>query len=114
MEEFRFDLNAIERGAPVETSERWGNQVNFPIEVVRGSFLPQRYKFFFIDPGVKAKYSYLARIPLTASFAILHCSFKYADGRSYSHTAERTIAIAATEAASHRSPELPAGGADGG
>lgn len=104
MEEFRFDVNAIEHGAPVETSEKWGNQVHFPIAVAQGSFLPQQFKFFFIDPGVKAKYSYIARIPLSASFAILHCWFKYADSRSYSHTAERTFAIPSSMEAASREP----------
>ena len=58
-----------------------------------GSFLPEQYKFFFIDPGVKAKYSYIARIPVTARFAILHCWFNYGDKRKLSHTAERTVVV---------------------
>jgi hypothetical protein len=67
--------------------------VDFPVTVAKGSFLPARFKFFFIAPGVKAKYSYVARIPAAARLAILHCWFAYEDGRSYSHTAEKTIAI---------------------
>jgi hypothetical protein len=40
MEEFCFDLNAIEQEAPILTSERWGNQVDFPLTIAKGSFLP--------------------------------------------------------------------------
>lgn len=97
MKEFSFDLNAIEGGTPVVTSERWGNQVDFPVSVASGSFLPAERSFFFIDPGVKAKYSYIARIPVTARFVVLHCTFKYADGRKFSHSAERTALVPSAE-----------------
>lgn len=93
MEEFLFDLNALPKSAKVQTSEKWGNQVDFPVSVAQGSFLPKQYKFFFIDPGVKAKYSYLSRVPTSASFVVLHSWFKYGDDRKYSHTAERTVAV---------------------
>ena len=93
MEEFLFDLNAIEKNGEVQTSEKWGNQVDFPVSVAQGSFLPKQYKFFFIDPGVKAKYSYLSRVPTSASFVVLHSWFKYGDNRKFSHTAERTVVV---------------------
>lgn len=93
MEKFAFDLKIIEQGQSIETSERFDNQVLFPVLLAEGSFLPQRYKFFFIDPGLKAKYSYITRIPVTATFAILHCWFKYADGRDVGHTTECTVSI---------------------
>jgi hypothetical protein len=93
MTDFRFDLNSIQANSEISTDDRWGGQVNFPVEVATGSFLPKQFDFFFVDPGVKAKYSYITRIPVTASFALLHCRFRYGDARGYSHTAERTIAV---------------------
>jgi hypothetical protein len=93
MEEFGFDLNGIERGRPILLEQRWGNQVDFPVSIATGSFLPTQYKFFFIDPGVTAKYSYLCRVPVTSTFVILHCWFRYGDKRKLSHTAERTVAV---------------------
>ncbi len=93
MEEFLFDLNAIEKNRKIQTSEKWGNQVDFPVLLVQGSFLPKQYKFFFIDPGVEAKYSFLTKVPATASFLVLHSWFKYGDSRQFSHTAERTVAV---------------------
>ena len=93
MNKLEFDLNALFSGEQIETSKKWGGQVNFPHPVVQGSFLPDQYQFFFLDPGTKAKYSYIARIPKEASFIILHCWFNYMDERQYSHTAEKTIAV---------------------
>lgn len=93
MKEFEFDLDAIYSQDPIEVSDEWGGQVNFHRPVVKGSFLPKRYSFFFIDPGVKAKYSYVARVPKEATFLIFHCWFKYSDGRNFGHTAEKTVNI---------------------
>lgn len=97
MKNFFFDLSAVQRGAVPQPSDRWGGQVDFPIPLASGSFLPAQLDFFFVDPGVKAKYSYIARIPLSAGAVILHCRFKYADARKYGHTAERTVAIPPSE-----------------
>lgn len=93
MEEFSFDLNALEKDTEILTSEKWGNQVDFPLQITRGSFLPASRRFFFIDPGIKAKYSYLAKVPANASFVILHAWFNYGDNRNFSHSAERTVAV---------------------
>lgn len=93
MEEFEFDLNAINSQDAIDVSDDWGGQVNFPNLVVKGSFLPRRFKFFFIDPGIRAKYSYVARVNKDATFLIFHCWFKYVDGRHLGHTAEKTISI---------------------
>jgi hypothetical protein len=95
MEEFEFDLNALYANDPIEAEEKWGGQVDFPHEIARGSFLPAAFKFFFVDPGVKAKYSYIARVPKDVHFLILHCRFEYADRRKYGHTAEKTIELIA-------------------
>lgn len=117
MEEFAFDLNAIEQGSSIQTNQRWGNQVDFPKLIAEGSFLPAQHRFFFIDPGVKAKYSYLTRIPINASFVVFHSWFKYGDGRKFSHTAERTVAIPSEKSflvsSNPGSPSLE-GGAHGG
>ena len=93
MSEFRFDLKALFGDDKVDVSPEWGGQVHFPRLVANGSFLPERLDFFFIDPGTKAKYSYIARIPKLATFVILHCWFRYTDERNYRHIAEKTIAV---------------------
>lgn len=91
--EFGFDLNALYCEDKIDVSQEWGGQVNFPHLVTKGSFLPKRFGFFFIDPAVKAKYSYVTRVPQEVSFLILHCWFQYADRRNYGHTAERSVSV---------------------
>lgn len=93
MSNFEFDLNALFSNDKVELTEKWGNQVNFPHRIAEGSFIPPDLDFFFIDPGTKAKYSHITRVPNDVTFAILHCWFTYSDERSYSHTAEKTLKI---------------------
>jgi hypothetical protein len=93
MEEFNFDLNALLPHDPVLADKRWGGQVDFPHEICMGSFLPAAEKFFFVDPGTKAKYSYIARIPQDATFLLLHCRFEYVGRGKTGHTAEKTIRI---------------------
>ncbi|VAW67288.1 hypothetical protein MNBD_GAMMA08-645 [hydrothermal vent metagenome] len=96
MEKFRFDVNGLLSADNIEISDEWGGQVNFPHLIAKGSFLPEKYTHFFIDPGTKAKYSYITRIPKDASYIILHCWFKYMDERSYGHTAEKTAKVPVT------------------
>ncbi|SRR6266404_2613870 len=86
---FNFDLAAIFQEDKMETSEEYGGQVFFPHQVAKGSWLPAKFNHFFIDPGTKAHYSYIARIPEAASFAILHGWFDYTDQKA-SHTAEKS------------------------
>lgn len=93
IEKFGFDLNAINSGDKVETRQKWGDQVDFPHEVARGSFLPKSFRYFVIGPSVTAKYSHIARVPKEASFLILHCWFDYSDDRGFSHTMEKTVAV---------------------
>jgi hypothetical protein len=106
MEDFSFELCGIRRNEPVHIDERWRNQVDFPVPIAKGSFLPKNLRFFFIDPGVTATYSYVARIPVSVSFAIVHCQFPYADNRQFLHVAERTVCVHRENAESHSN--LPA------
>jgi len=93
MSEFEFDLNALYLEDPVETSKKWGDQIDFSRRIAAGSFVPAKFSFFFIDPGVKAKYTYVTRVPTQARFLILHCWFNYSDKRKYGHTAEITVKV---------------------
>jgi hypothetical protein len=91
MQQFKFDLNALYAGDVPSSDERWGGQPNFPHKVCSGSFMPKSFDFFFVDPGTRAKYSYLAIVPRVARFVILHCYFQYVGRNNYSHSAEKTI-----------------------
>ena len=91
MNEFNFDLNALFLNDKLRIEEKWGNQIDFPNELISGSFLPKHAAFFFVDPGTTAKYSFVTKVPENTSFLILHSTFKYATRRNRSHTAEKTI-----------------------
>jgi|HubBroStandDraft_4_1064222.scaffolds.fasta_scaffold108111_2 hypothetical protein len=98
MSAFEFDLYHLLADDTLEEEERFGGQVAFPHLTKKGSFIPKRYTFFFVDPGVKAKYSYITKVPAGANMLIFHWSFKYADGRGYGHTAEITKRVPKREA----------------
>jgi len=55
---FDFDLNALMENDRVEVSEKWGGQVHFPNSITKGSFIPERAKYFFIDPQVNSPLIY--------------------------------------------------------
>jgi hypothetical protein len=92
IKDFDFDLSALTGSDQVTTSEDFGGQVYFPHLIAKGSFLPKRFKYFFMEPGLKNKYSYIARIPVEAEVVILHSWFNYLDGK-HSHTAEVTMKL---------------------
>jgi len=87
-----FDLALLLRGDPIKSSAKYGGQALFPHEGSRCAWLPPG--MFFIEPGVKAKYSYVAQIPEDATYVMLHGRFTYKDQPAW-HTAERTIAVPA-------------------
>lgn len=87
--DFKYDLASIDNDQDVTINPTFGNQVNFPNIISEGSFLPKEYGYFFNEPGLKNKYSFLARVPESSSLIILHSWFTYSDGK-HSHSAECT------------------------
>jgi hypothetical protein len=92
MEKLDFELSSLNKGDGLKDAKEFGGQVRFPNLIKQGSFLGD-YGYFVVDAHVKAKYSYVTKIPADASFLILHCTFDYADERKFSHTSERTVAV---------------------
>lgn len=93
IEKFDFDVNALFKDDPVEEREEFGGQVDFPHKIIDGSFLPRRFRYFFIDPGVKARYSYNGRVTKQATMIVLHCWFQYVDQPGHSHAAEMMVQV---------------------
>lgn len=90
--DFQFDLFALRPSDEVGLNPEIGNQVFFPHEVAKGSWIPKTWRSTFIDPGVKTHYSHMVRVPEDVSFIIMHAWFAY-PGTNDSHSAEKTIAI---------------------
>jgi hypothetical protein len=87
--DFPFDLAGLNIENNVELTQKFGNQVYFPNIIATGSFLPARSEYFFIEPGLKNKYSFLTRVPVNTQVVLMHSSFMYLDGK-HSHAAEVT------------------------
>ncbi len=93
MSNFGFDLNAMLEDDKVQTKEKWGGQIDFPHQLITGSYLPPNYEYFFIDSGTVAKYSYLTKVPSSTTYLILHSRFVYSNRKNQAHTAEKTIKL---------------------
>jgi hypothetical protein len=87
-----FDVNALSQGDGIESKEEYGGQTYFPHELTRGSWLPAKYRYFFVEPGIRAKYSYITHVHQSARLLMLHGWFSYPKA-DIGHTAERTIAL---------------------
>jgi hypothetical protein len=70
IKKFDFYVNALFKDDAVEEREEFGGQVYFPHELLDASFLPKRYNYFFIDPGVKARYSYDGKVTKQATTVV--------------------------------------------
>jgi hypothetical protein len=87
--DFKFEVESLNNGDQVLLNEAFGNQVYFPNAIVSGSFLPAKSTYFFNEPGLKNKYSFIARIPQEADVILMHSTFRYLDGKHF-HSAEVT------------------------
>jgi hypothetical protein len=85
-----FHLEALFTSDPVCQNAQFGGQTYFPHEIEKRSWLPSGS--YFIEPGLKAKYSYIAQIPEDASFVMLHGRFTYENQPAW-HAAERTLSV---------------------
>jgi hypothetical protein len=92
MRDFNFDLHSINTGDTVDIVQQFGDQAYFPNTIAKGSFLNKNMKYFFLEPGVKGKYSYVARVPALAEAIILHAWFNY-DSDDKVHGTEKTAVV---------------------
>jgi len=106
---FNFILEGLSKQNKVELNKIHRGQVDFPLVLVKNSFLPgnknerssseksednfragMSIDYFFIEPGLKNKYSYIARIPLSTEVVLMHTWFEYEFSKNSGHTAEVT------------------------
>ena len=87
-----FDLASINKGDSVDLAPQFGGQALFPNLISKGSFKRADMEYFFIEPGVKGKYSYLTRVPENAEIIVLHAWFDY-EKISKVHGSEKTAIV---------------------
>jgi hypothetical protein len=75
-----FDLEALYQDDRVQPNEEYGGQAFFPHRIAKRRWIPAGN--YFIEPGIKAKYSYVAEVPLEATFLMLHGGFTYENQRA--------------------------------
>lgn len=83
-----FDLASLSIGEGLERSDEFNGQACFPGTVAKGPWIPTGS--YFIEPGIKAMYTYVARVPANAAFLMLHGNFTYTDQQAR-HSAEKTV-----------------------
>jgi hypothetical protein len=60
------------------------NQLDFPVKLDEGHFVPQDWDYSFIYPGVKTEYNFVTAIPQRTSFVRMQGDFAYLmDGKTY-------------------------------
>lgn len=67
-------------------------RLEFPIELARGKLIPDKYKPFFVRPGVKQRFPIVMRVPIAYSHIHVRGSFKYKNNNEL-HTAERAFVL---------------------
>lgn len=73
---FDFDIRTLDAGDEVKCGGADINsQTVIPNKVKEGSWLPSTWKTTFVDPQVKNRYSYVADIPESAKFVLIHGRF---------------------------------------
>lgn len=85
-----FDFEALYEGDSVLSNELYGGQAHFPHQLAKRPWIPPGK--YFIEPGLRAKYSYVAQVPPEATFVMLHGRFTYENQAAW-HSAERTLAV---------------------
>ncbi|GET22712.1 hypothetical protein [Prolixibacter denitrificans] len=94
MNDFKFKVESLSNHDVVELNYNYGGQVNFPTTLSEGSFLPKKAEYFFIEPGLKNKYSFITRIPASQKILLMHSWFNYYGKKEKrSHIAEVTKVV---------------------
>jgi hypothetical protein len=87
---FDFSLRCLYETDPIKEG---GKEINYQTEIPHviktGSWMSGAH---YIEPGLRTRYSYVATIPRTASFVLLHGRFEY-EGGEYEHTADKLIKV---------------------
>lgn len=80
---FTFDLRLLDSNAVlVRGDSRISGQACIPTKHWEGSWLPEDagWIYTYVNPGITTRYSYVASIPTTAQFALVHGKFEFKVG----------------------------------
>jgi hypothetical protein len=83
--DFTFVLRGLSENDPIRRGdEEIRHQVNFPIKLEEGRFVPEAWEYSFVYPGVKTEYNFIAAIPQHIAFVRMQGDFAYpAEGETH-------------------------------
>ena len=82
---FVCKLRGIDRAESLELGgDEIRNQLNFKTKLGGGSYLPIKWPYAFVYPGVKTAFSYVTIVPRTTEFVLALAEFEYlANGETH-------------------------------
>jgi hypothetical protein len=79
--EHRFDeIRVTVRGLDGEVLKEFEGhepRLKFPLEILRASLIPAKYKYFFVRPGVRQCFPLVVRVPAAHVHLHIRATFKY-------------------------------------
>lgn len=90
--DIRLRVRGIESGQPLSGWQGREPRLAFPTKIVDdASLLPERYNFFFVEPGIEQVFTYITKVPAAMGYLLAHAEFEY--DQFTPHTAERTFGV---------------------
>ena len=95
--EQRFDkislrIRGIKEQQKLSELKDYEPRLFFPEEIEKINVIPEKYKYYFVRPGVTQVFSVSIKLPKSWSFINAHAKFKYF-GLNQVHTAEHSFRV---------------------
>ena len=92
--DFTFSVRGIEQASALtRRAVEEQDEIEFPREVAKGFFMPRRFEYSFVYPGVATHYNTVIAIPTDIRFLRIKSRFVYYDRREEDHYAGATLAV---------------------
>lgn len=90
--EIRLRVRGIDTNSPLSYWPEHGKRLEFPIPVFNEKIIPPKFKYYFVEPGIKQPITYVTKIPNNIRFIVARASFKYRF-KNKLHTSERVFEL---------------------
>jgi hypothetical protein len=71
-------IRGIENNQPLAHWEDHEPRLKFPAKIVEDvPIIPPRYNYFFVEPGVEQKFTYITKIPASVKYILVYAEFFY-------------------------------------
>ena len=90
--DIRLRVLGITRDSDLLLWKGHGKRLDFPIKLFNEQVIPPKFKYIFVEPGVKQGITYVTTVPENIKFIVARASFKYRF-RNAIHTREKVFEI---------------------